>query len=101
MSDLFKKGDIIEYYEYNNTSIYGSYPLNNKKYQISNKKYQIGNKLYSKKKLLEINSPIVTDVELYDYNKGEIIYIEYNHLQLLLASKKYIITGREKKKFKL
>lgn len=65
------------------------------------REYQIGSSSFRKRKLLEINSPLVEEVELYDYRKGEIVIIDANKLREGIISGKFNITGREKKKFKL
>ena len=98
MNDLFKKGDILTEYLrdiYDNNG-YHNYYLNYHK--NSKKNYQVGNKILRKKKLLELNSPLITEVELFDYSTGEVSMISYDKLQDFIKIRKYQITGREKKK---
>ena len=99
MNDFFKKGDILTEYLRDFYNIYGG--ANNgydNYYKNSKKTYQVGNKILRKKKLLELNSPLITEVELFDYSKGEVSMISYDKLQDFIKIRKYQITGREKKK---
>lgn len=94
--DSFKKGDIITY-----DAPVDPFRYDYRYFRKSTRTYQVGNKTSRKRKLLQINSPIIEEVELYDYNRGEIILIEIGKLRDGLKSGVYQITGKEKKKFKL
>ena len=102
MNDLFKKGDILTEYLRDFYNIYGTVNNGYNDYYRSTKKtFQVGNKILRKRKLLELNSPLITEVELFDYSKGEVSMISYDKLQDFIKIGKYQITGREKKKIKL